>query len=264
MHIGRRPTATAAACRGVFRFCGRGTRGDVPHRVARRQDPRSGIQDAVTDRELLDMIHGTPWIADLLTHFDFEVARAADGPIEPVTLPGSEPMEAIAGDASGGCFLLVGTGVVRPVLYIGSEGEGGLVATSLRDALSLVVSVSSLHDATAFPIDQDGGRALRAFLARADDEIREDRPELNDDRDRLREALGLSPADDALLRSLQTAAADIGYRPINDRGDRLRPMLAWLEDAEEAERPPALASPEHPAPSTVHPDKPMPGQLGLF
>jgi hypothetical protein len=36
------------------------------------------------------MIHGTPWIADLLTLFDFEIARAADEPIEPVTLPGGE------------------------------------------------------------------------------------------------------------------------------------------------------------------------------
>jgi hypothetical protein len=209
----------------------------------------------VTDRELLDIIDGTPWIADLLTLFDFEIARAADGPIEPVSLPGGEPLETIAGDGSGGSFLLVGAGAVRPVLYVGSEGEGGLVARSLRDALALVVGVSSLHDATAFPADEDDGRALRDFLARAADEIREDWPELDDDRDRLREALGLSAVDDALLRSLQAAAADIDYRPINERGDRFRPMLAWLEDAEEAERPVVPA---------VRPDEPMPGQLGLF
>jgi hypothetical protein len=36
-----------------------------------------GIQDAVTDRGLLDIIDGTPWITDLLTFFDFEFARAA-------------------------------------------------------------------------------------------------------------------------------------------------------------------------------------------
>lgn len=31
------------------------------------------------------------------------------------------------------------------------------------------------------------------------------------------------------------AAADISYRPINERGDRIRPMLAWLDDVEEAD-----------------------------
>lgn len=210
------------------------------------------------------MIHGTPWIADLLTLFDFEVARAADGPIEPVTLPGGEQLETIAGDGSGGSFLLVGVDRRRPVLYVGSEGEGGLIATNLQNALALVVGVSSLHDAATFPVDEDDGRALRDFLNRTDDEIREDWPELDDDRDRLREALGLPAVDDALLRSLQAAAADIAYRPINEQGDRFRPMLAWLEDAEEAERPVVPASPEPLAPPEARPDEPIPAQLGLF
>jgi hypothetical protein len=99
-------------------------------------------QDGVTDRRLLDMIHDTPWIADLLTWFDFEVARAADGPILPVTLASGEPLEAIAGDSTGGSFLLVGTGDPRPVLYVGSECEGGLIARSLRDALTACVAPS--------------------------------------------------------------------------------------------------------------------------
>ncbi|WP_433652069.1 hypothetical protein ACQP2C_06250 [Micromonospora zamorensis] len=222
------------------------------------------MQDAVTDHELLDIIHGTPWIADLLTLFDFEVARAADGPIEPVTLPGGEPLATIASDGSGGSFLLVGAGAVRSVLYVGSEGEGGLVATNLRDALTLIVGVSSLHDATAFPVDEDDRRILGDFLARASDEIRREWPELDDDRSRLREALRLPPVDDALLRSLHAAAADIRYRPTNERGDRFRPMLAWLEDVEEPDHPILMAARELPAPSTVRPDEPMPGELGLF
>ncbi|BEL04457.1 hypothetical protein Q0Z83_026480 [Actinoplanes sichuanensis] len=35
----------------------------------------------------LSPIDGTPWITDLLTFLDFEAARAAYGPIKPVTLP---------------------------------------------------------------------------------------------------------------------------------------------------------------------------------
>ena len=122
---------------------------------------------------MLDVIDRTPWIADSLTLFDFEVGRAADGPIQPVTLAGDERLEPIAGDATGGCFLLVGTGTDRPVLYIGSEGEGGLIANSLRETLALVVGVASLHDATTLPVEQDDGQALRDYLARADEEIRE-------------------------------------------------------------------------------------------
>ena len=80
---------------------------------------------------------------------------------------------------AGGCFLLVGAGVIRPVLgRFGGRGRPG-----------------------RWP----------DFLARAHDEIRADRPELVDDRDRLRDAQGLPPADDT----------------------HLWPLLAWPEDAEQ-------------------------------
>jgi hypothetical protein len=109
-----------------------------------------------------------------------------------------------------------------------------------------------------------GGRSLHDFLARADEEIRKGWPELDNDRDRVRRALVLPQVDDALLRSLHAAAAIVNYRPVNERGERYRPMLAWLEDAEEAEHPATQTYPEisvHPA--TRH-DEPKPGQLGLF
>jgi hypothetical protein len=203
------------------------------------------IQDAISDYELLDVVDRTPWIVDSLTLFDFEVGRAGDGPIQPVTLAGGEQLEPIAGDATGGCFLLVGMGTSRPVLYVGSEGEGGLIAHSLREALALVVGVSSLHDATAFPLEQDDGRALHDYLARADDEICQDWPELDAARERLRKALGLQPVDDELLRSFHTAAADFSFRPLIEWGDPFRPMLAWLEDAELAQHPMVGEPPDH-------------------
>jgi hypothetical protein len=176
-----------------------------------------------TDRALLDHIRATPWIAALLTQFDFEVSRAANGPVEPVHLAGGESLEMIAGDASGGAFMVVGSGDRQPVVYVGSEGEGGLIATSLRDALALVVGLSSLHDATARPFGTDGSD-LREWLARADAEIRADWPELDTERERLREELDLPAADD-LLAALHTAAADERYRPISDAGDTYGSML---------------------------------------
>jgi hypothetical protein len=48
-----------------------------------------------TDRELLDLIHRTPWLA----HFD--VSRRAEGPVGPVSPPDGSPLDLIAADAHG-------------------------------------------------------------------------------------------------------------------------------------------------------------------
>lgn len=83
---------------------------------------------------------------------------------------------------------------------------------NLRDALALRVGLPSLHDALALPLDD-----LHHWLARADDEIRQDdatratedpgRLELDEARARVREALDLPPAEELLARP-HTAAAD--------------------------------------------------------
>src|SRR5690349_16805370 len=180
----------------------------------------------MSDAELLDLVRDTPWISErLMSIADFELERAEDGPVEPVHLAGGEPLEMIAGGASGGAFLLVGSGEERPVLYVGSEGTGGLVATSLREALALLVALPSLEEALGEPLDD--GEALRSRLARADDELREYEPTLDADRQRLREALDLPPVD-GLLEKLHLLAADEAYRPISDAGDRYDSMLTYL------------------------------------
>lgn len=215
----------------------------------------------MNDRELLDLIEGTPWIATLLGRFDFDLYRRDYGPVEPVTLASGEPLEMIAGDGGGGAFLLAGSGPQRPMVYVGSEGEGGLVATRLRDGLALIIGVSSLHDATAFPVDEDGGRKLRDWLATADAEIRKDWPELDTARTQLRTALNLRQVDDALLRSLHEAAADLRYRPFNEEGLPYRSMLGWVEE-------PSWHGPDRPTtvPTTVPAgaDEQLPGQTSLF
>jgi len=177
------------------------------------------------DDDLLRQIRETRWIADLLVDFDFDLGRVANGPAESVHLAEGGALEMIAGDAAGGAFMLAGAvDGRRPVVYAGSEGSGGLIAAGLREALALVVGLSSIHDATTVPIDGDGGRRLRELLAETDTEIREDWPSLDADRARLREALQLGEAD-ALLESLHTAAADDRYRPVSDRGDVYESML---------------------------------------
>lgn len=184
--------------------------------MARRAEGAEGL--------LLGRIVGDPWIVDLLRQFDFDLARVAGGPPEAVRLPNGEPLEMIAGDGAGGAFMLVGKGDTRPVLYVGSEGQGGLIATDLRAALALVVGISSIHDATAVPYGDDRGARLRDWLARTDEEIREYWPELDAERTRLRQALDL-PEADGLLETLHRLAADEDHRPISEAGDRYEPMV---------------------------------------
>ncbi|MEV4517926.1 hypothetical protein AB0K00_54335 [Dactylosporangium sp. NPDC049525] len=159
--------------------------------------------------DLLARISATPRLAEqLAVHFDFDLTRL--DPVEDVHLAGGVKLTPIAGDAAGGSFLLTPTGAV---VYAGSEGEGGLIAHDLRDALALVVGLPSLHDALSRPFDDD----LAAWLAECDAEIREDFPELDETRAQVREELDLPPAD-ALLATLHTAAADDTYRPISEHG----------------------------------------------
>jgi len=166
--------------------------------------------------DLLAQIRATPWLADLLTtHFDFDLTQTK--PIEQVHLASGEPLTPIAGDAAGGTYLLTPSGAV---VYAGSEGEGGLVALNLRDALALRVGLPSLHDALAGPLGDD----LRVWLAEADEEICEDDVlcgpgwmGLDEARARARHALGLPPTD-GLLAGLHAAAADDAYRPIGEYG----------------------------------------------
>jgi hypothetical protein len=183
------------------------------------------LERHVSDEELLRQIRETPWIKDLLVQFDFDIARVANGPVEPVHLANGEALEMIAGDAAGGAFMLAGTaGDERPVVYVGSEGEGGLIARGLREALALVVGLPNIHDAVAWPISDDGGAKVRAHLTEADRYLREFRPELDADRTSLREALDL-PEADVLLEALHAAAADEDYRPVSEEGDRYESML---------------------------------------
>ncbi|WP_117208231.1 hypothetical protein [Allorhizocola rhizosphaerae] len=178
----------------------------------------------VRDTEILELIHNTPWIAHSLAQFDFETARVENGPPEPVRLASGEPMEMVAGDAAGGAFMLVGKADPWPVVYVGSEGEGGLIAHSLRDALALVVGLSSIHDAMCFPAGEAGGARLREWLERADAELRADWSEIDDERARLRAALGL-PEPWGLLEGMQAAQSDEAYRPINEEDEPFESML---------------------------------------
>lgn len=176
------------------------------------------------DEDVVARIRSLSWVGDLLARFDLELDRASL-PEEGVRLADGRALEPVAGDAAGGVFLLVGPPADRrPVVYAGSEGEGGLIASSLHAVVALSVGLPSLHDALTYGWDPDGGARLRAWLAECDGYIRDDWPELDQARARVREALALADAYD-LLAGLHRAMADDTYRPIGPDNEPYESML---------------------------------------
>jgi hypothetical protein len=83
------------------------------------------------DEELLRAIHASAVTAGLLARFDFDVEGIEHGPVEPVHLASGAVLTMVGRDGSGGAFMLVGPEAdEQGVVYSGSEGEGGLVATT--------------------------------------------------------------------------------------------------------------------------------------
>lgn len=77
---------------------------------------------------MLDRIRTSARADALLAQvFDFDTARL--DPVEPVHLTSGAELLPIAGDESGGTFFVCGNG---PVLYAGSEGSAGVIATDVE------------------------------------------------------------------------------------------------------------------------------------
>jgi hypothetical protein len=177
----------------------------------------------MTDEELLAYIRGSQQMTEDLAWLGFEPLRAGDLP-EPVTFAGDPPFDVIAGSDTGGYYLLIGEPAPqRPVVYVGSEGEGGLLTIGLADTLALLAGVASLHDTLNGSWDPDGGASVRAWVATCLAEIAEDEvergvtPARAERQARVRDALNLPPAD-GLLESLHRNMADERYRPISEWG----------------------------------------------
>jgi hypothetical protein len=117
--------------------------------------------------------------------FDFDLDRAAHGPVEEVRLASGGPLRAIAGDDTGGTYFLCADG---SVLYADSEGSAGVIGSSADEALELVVGLPGWRDCTRLPADA-GEREILACVAEIEDEIREYHG-IDEERAELRAALG--------------------------------------------------------------------------
>ncbi|MFJ8963714.1 hypothetical protein ACIRG5_30425 [Lentzea sp. NPDC102401] len=88
-------------------------------------------------------------LSELLAFFEFDVTRAKAE--LGASIESGLPLEPVAGDFSGGQYYLCGdAGSGRPVLYASSEGQAGLIANNLREAVELVVGLPCWHDCLTF------------------------------------------------------------------------------------------------------------------
>ncbi|MDX8148366.1 hypothetical protein SK854_40065 [Lentzea sp. BCCO 10_0061] len=73
----------------------------------------------------------------------------------------------MAGDFAGGQFYLCGdAGSERPVLHASSEGQAGLVANNLREAVELVVGLPHRQDCLTFADFEPRSPVQEVLLAR--------------------------------------------------------------------------------------------------
>ncbi|WP_406381648.1 hypothetical protein OHU25_02585 [Streptomyces sp. NBC_00117] len=90
---------------------------------------------------LLGLIKNIPEIDLLLrSSFGFDIWRTHYG--DGLRLASGSPLEPIAGESAGGAyFLCAEQDGRRPVVFASSEGEGGLIADDLADALEIIIGL---------------------------------------------------------------------------------------------------------------------------
>lgn len=154
---------------------------------------------------------------------------------EVLTVPSGVPVEGFAGDDVGGTYFLCGDpGGQRAVVYTSPEGEGGLIADSLGDALAVIVGLPGWQDCLRF---SGGGSltAMRAAAAYLENDLRRVEPHLTARRARLAEALSLDlPPVHLLLARLRDAVARTtpAYVLKTARGDTCTSLFGRLTPAD--------------------------------
>jgi len=164
----------------------------------------------ITDT-LLQKIVASARISEMMAWpIDFDVAEPLDDSwfqIRP-----DIGRQAIAQDGTGGIFAFLGSGTSenRPVLFISSEGQAGLIATTLSEALQLMIALPHWRNCLKF---SGGGKLeeMQRVVPFSELEIREDEPDIDALRAELFNGLGLIKPINA-LEKLHSCLCDTSYR----------------------------------------------------
>ena len=100
--------------------------------------------------------------------------------------------QSIAQDGTGGIYLFVGDGEGedRSVLFVSSEGQAGLIAATLAEALQLIIALPYWRDCLKFSV---GGNLeeMQRVVPYLEREIHEDTPDIDTVRKKLFQELNL-------------------------------------------------------------------------
>ncbi|MFJ4918574.1 hypothetical protein [Streptomyces sp. NPDC088725] len=107
----------------------------------------------------LALLRQQPHLAELAARsFHFDLRRTEHH--EPVRLASGAPLEAVAGDDTGGTYFVCGGGAV---LYASSEGKAGLIGDSVTEALEVIVGLPGWSGRDCFrPLGDEDGLASAA------------------------------------------------------------------------------------------------------
>ncbi|ANZ36662.1 hypothetical protein BBK82_11885 [Lentzea guizhouensis] len=148
-------------------------------------------------RRLRSILDDHPETAHLLAVFEFDVSRGADG--SEFELSSGEALHTVAGTFAGDTYLVCGAPQDdRPVAYATSEGQAGLIARNLKEALELVVLLPCWQDCLTFSGDGD----LAAMTTVAEHSLRKlaaENPQLEAQQKQVVEVLSLDHVDTATL-----------------------------------------------------------------
>nr|MDT0521824.1 hypothetical protein [Streptomyces sp. DSM 41633] len=173
---------------------------------------------------LLDLIQTTPEIDLLLrSSFGFDIHRKRNG--DGLRLASGAPLEVIAGEFAGGAyFLCAEENGRRPVVFASSEGEGGLLADDLADALEIMIGLE-WRDCLSFSGggDVEVMQVSAQHLERSRDKYN---PDIDDEAAQVAAALSLRivPVAELVIR-LQAAASktEPDYVVTDDDGQAFDP-----------------------------------------
>ena len=137
---------------------------------------------------------------------EFDVNRREPGD-QPQLTSGSA-LHMIAGDFTGGAFYLCGDEAsAQPVVYASSEGEAGVIAPSLAEALELLIGLPYWRDCLTYSSNGNLD-TMQSAAALLQQDLSEDRPEADAAQSHAAQLIGLTrrPVPE-LVRRLHTAVS---------------------------------------------------------
>ncbi len=147
---------------------------------------------------LTDIQSSARTVEDLDWPFDFSLQRADDD-TDWIQLSPKRPFTVIAGEGTGGVFIVYGDGALEtlPILHGTSEGQAGRVASNLTEWLAVLMAIPYWRDLLKF---SGGGqldemRKTAIFMER---EYQEDYPGIPEARRRIKGTLPIPTLEDPI------------------------------------------------------------------